>query len=110
MKILALKNEPKSCSECKLCETTELVLDYYNESHRCLFNPDICIKERYEDRDNEVEFSPNDFEFMTQRHPQCPLISIDLDYYKDVVEILNVNEMYCEARTIEDLLTKLRGK
>ena len=63
----------KSCSVCRLCNTTENGLGYYNETHICSVDGKIQIKERYEDSDNEVVFDTKLFNFREERHPQCPL-------------------------------------
>ena len=87
--IIPLKEMPNSCNKCQLCETTELILDYYNEIHICSANGKIQIKERYEDVNDEVKFNTTLFNFRNQRHPNCPLISINIDELEEAVRIID---------------------
>ena len=81
MKSVLVIDTPKSCSECPLSVKGMRI---------CLPLGEYCHK-------GEI-------------HPQCPLKQLeDKEYYKDIVDTLNSEQMHCEANELDDLLNTIYG-
>jgi len=93
-KSILVIDTPKSCSEC----------EYGNKRYKIDIRTNCkLLKASGYDRHNVTPYK-------TDRHPQCPLKQIeDKEYYQDLIEVLAMNEMNLEARTIQDFIDTIYG-